>query len=123
MNKVLVVDDDQDILDVVSMLLSLNNYEVTTLSRATHIHDTILSFSPDVILLDVALGGDDGREVCRRLKHRDDTMGIPVILFSAHYDLVNNIASCQADDFVTKPFDVQHLLSVIRQQLDRSAYN
>lgn len=123
MSKILVVDDDNDILDVVRMLLSLNNYRVSTLSRATNIAQTIEDFAPDLILLDVALGGDDGREVCSNLKKTEDTKSIPIILFSAHYDLVNNIASCKADGLVTKPFEAQQLLSVIRQHIDRSLNN
>ncbi len=119
MNKILLVDDDHDILEVVSMLLRRNEYNVMTISRGTQISNTIESFSPDLILLDVALAGEDGREICSRLKKSNDTKHIPVILFSAHYDLVNNIRECQADGLVTKPFEVPYLLNTIKQNIHK----
>ena len=117
MNKILVVDDDRDILEVVGMLLKRNDYNVMTISRGTYIDGSIQSFSPDLILLDVALAGEDGREICKRLKKTDETKDIPVILFSAHYDLVNNIKDCHADGLVTKPFEVPYLLDTIRKNI------
>ena len=117
MNKILVVDDDRDILEVVSMLLRRNDYNVLTLSRGTHITDSIQNFSPDLILLDVALAGEDGRVICSRLKASNETKHIPVILFSAHYDMVNNIQECLADGLITKPFEVSYLLETIRKNI------
>ncbi len=119
MDKILLVDDDHDILEVVSMLLRRNEYNVMTISRGTHIAETIEAFTPDLILLDVALAGEDGREICSRLKQSNQTNHIPVILFSAHYDLVNNIKECQADGLVTKPFEVPFLLSTIKENIHK----
>ena len=117
MKKVLIVDDDQDILTVVEMLLSMNNYSVKAISRWQEIDSTIKSFCPDLILLYVALSGADGREICRHLKKSDETHNIPVILFSAHYDLANNIRECMADGLVTKPFERSYLLETIRKNI------
>lgn len=122
MNKILIVDDDHDILEVVSMLLRRNDYNVMTISRGIYITGSIQTFSPDLILLDVALAGEDGREICSRLKKTEATKDIPVILFSAHYDLVNNIKDCHADGLVTKPFEVSYLLETIRKNI-RSSNN
>ena len=118
MNKILVVDDDQDILSVVEILLSMNNFNVKTISKWEHIDNTIENFSPDLILLDVALGGADGREICKNLKNSDETQHIPVILFSSHYDLVNNIKECMANGLVTKPFETAYLLDTIRKNIN-----
>lgn len=117
MNKILVVDDDTDILTVVEIVLSMNNYVVKAISRWEAISHTLETFSPDLILLDVALGGADGREICKQLKNSDETQHIPVILFSAHYDLINNIQGCMANGFVTKPFETSYLLETIRKNL------
>ena len=119
MEKILLVDDDRDILDVVSMLLQRNKYKVMAISRGTYISSSIESFSPDLILLDVALAGEDGRDICSRLKNSDDTRNIPVILFSAHYDLVNNIGECHADGLVTKPFEIPFLLNTIKENIHK----
>jgi DNA-binding response OmpR family regulator len=117
MNKILVVDDDTDILAVVEIVLSMNNFSVKTISRWEEISRAIQTFSPDLILLDVALGSADGREICKKLKSSGETEHIPVILFSAHYDLVNNIKGCMANGVVTKPFETSFLLETIRKNI------
>jgi DNA-binding response OmpR family regulator len=117
MSKILVVDDDTDILTVVEILLKMNHFSVRTISRWEDIHDTINNFSPDLILLDVALGGADGRQICKQLKIADETRHIPVILFSAHYDLLNNIKEYLADGLITKPFETSYLLETIRKNI------
>jgi DNA-binding response OmpR family regulator len=120
MDKILVVDDDRDILTVVEILLGMNNYSVRTISRWQQINNEIQDFSPDLILLDVSLGGADGRDICKQLKVSDDTSHIPIILFSAHHDLVNNIKGCGADGLVTKPFETSFLLDTIRKNIDNN---
>lgn len=114
MKRVLVVDDDIDILTVVQLLLRMNHYLVEAASRWQNVYNTIKSFSPDLILLDVALSGADGREICRQLKRSNKTRHIPVILFSACYDLANNLKECMANGLITKPFERSCLLETIR---------
>jgi DNA-binding response OmpR family regulator len=113
MRKVLIVDDDPDILTVVQILLKMNDFSVLAIARAADISEAIKSFSPGLILLDVALSGADGREICKALKRSDETKHIPVILFSAHFDLVNNIQECMANGLITKPFETSYLLETI----------
>ena len=117
MKKVLIVDDDIDILTVVQILLSMHNYSVQAIPKWQDITNTIKSFTPDLILLDVALSGADGRVICKQLKQSNETQHIPVILFSAHYDLANNIQDCMADGLVTKPFETSYLLETIRKNI------
>jgi DNA-binding response OmpR family regulator len=113
MRKILVVDDDHDILTVVKIVLNMHNFKVQTLSKPEEIHDTIKSFSPDLILLDVALGSADGRKICKGLKQSNETKHIPVLLFSAHYDLINDIEECLADGLISKPFETITLVNTI----------
>ena len=117
MNKILVVDDDADILAVVEIILSMHNYSVKTISRREDISHSIQNFTPDLILLDVALGGADGREICSELKKSANTKHIPIILFSAQYDLANNMQGCKANGLVTKPFETPYLLETIRRNI------
>jgi DNA-binding response OmpR family regulator len=117
MSKILVVDDDDDILTVVQILLRMNNFTVRALSKWEDISNAVETFSPDLILLDVALRGADGREICKQLKKSNETSHIPVILFSAHYDLVNNIHECMANGLITKPFESAYLLETIRKNI------
>jgi len=118
MNKILVVDDDTDILSVVEIVLCMNNFSVKAIARWEDISHSIQTFSPDLILLDVALGGADGREICSGLKKSVETKHIPVILFSAQYDLVNNMQRCLANGLVTKPFEISFLLETIRKNIN-----
>ncbi|MEP7229882.1 MAG: response regulator [Ginsengibacter sp.] len=121
MNKVLVVDDDRDILEVVSILLRRNDFSVMTLSRGMHILGSIQSFSPDLILLDVALAGEDGCEICNNLKKSSETNHIPIVLFSAHYDMVKDTKECLADAFITKPFEIADLILTIIKNIKTKA--
>jgi DNA-binding response OmpR family regulator len=117
MKKVLIVDDDVDILTVVQRLLSMNNYTIQAISKWQDITNTIKTFVPDLILLDIALSGADGREICKKLKQSNETQHIPVVLFSAHHDLANYTRGFMADGLVTKPFEASYLLETIRKNI------
>jgi DNA-binding response OmpR family regulator len=118
MNKILVVDDDLDILTLVKIALTMNNFSVQAISRWEDISDTIRNFQPDLILLDVSLGGADGRNICKNLKHTEDTRHLPVVLFSANAEMGNYVEDCKANDFIAKPFELSHLMQTIRQHLN-----
>jgi len=113
MKKVLVVDDDEDILMLVKMLLTINNFDVEAISKWEQIDDRVENFLPNIILLDVSLSGADGRDICKRLKSAVATKQIPIILFSAHADVANNFRECNAQAFIAKPFDISHLIEVL----------
>lgn len=118
MNKVLVVDDDPEILSLVEIILGMNNFEVSAISQWERIDTTIDDFKPDLLLLDVSLGGADGREICKRLKQSKETETLPVILFSANAILKNDLADCNAQDFIAKPFELSHLVKTIQTHLN-----
>ncbi len=117
MDKILVVDDDVDILTLVQMTLNMNGFDVQVLSRWEKIDNVIREFGPDLILLDVSLGGADGREICKRIKTTSDTAHIPVILFSANIDIGKSIDNCHAQAFITKPYELNYFLNTIRSNL------
>lgn len=114
MKKVLVVDDDTDILELVKMALTMNGLEVSVLSRWEKIDETIRDFTPGLILLDISLGTADGREICRNLKAAEETRDIPVILFSANIEFQKGVEQYQAEGFIAKPFELKHLVDTIR---------
>lgn len=117
MNKVLIVDDDKDILEVVEMLLTIHDYTVKSIARASGIINVIKKFKPDIILLDVNIAGDDGRDICKLLKTLKETKNIPVILFSAIPNLQLTQINCGATDYLSKPFDVSDLIKKIEKHL------
>lgn len=113
--KILVVDDDPDILDALRFMLEDAGYKVTTTEKgeyAENLHDTNGGL-PDVIILDVLLSGKDGRLICQKLKSQEETKHIPVIMVSAHNNARQSATQVGADDFVAKPFDADELLAKI----------
>ncbi|HWZ19857.1 MAG TPA: response regulator [Ktedonobacteraceae bacterium] len=113
--KILVVDDDQDILDALQFLLEFAGYEVKTTEKgeyAENLRDANDGL-PNVIILDVLLSGKDGRLICKKLKSQEETKHIPIIMISAHPNARQSVAAVGADDFVAKPFDVDELLAIV----------
>jgi DNA-binding response OmpR family regulator len=115
MKKILVVDDDVDILSLVQIALSMNNFAVDATPQWEDIDRRIRDSRPDLILLDVSLKGADGRQICKNLKQEAGTADIPVILFSANADMENAIVQCNAQAFIAKPFELPNLVQTIRK--------
>lgn len=117
MFRILVVDDDADILSVMEILLTMKGFEVEVTAKGENTVPKINSFKPDLILLDVLISGYDGRAICKQLKSNKATQHIPVIMFSAHPGAAATIGDYGANDFIAKPFDVTHLLKKVNEQL------
>lgn len=117
MKKILVVDDDIDILTVVQLVLESNGFDVMAISNWQYIYSKIDSFKPDLILLDVSLGTQDGRNICKQLKSSPQTKHISIILFSANHNVEKSIEECLADSFISKPFDINDLIQGINNEL------
>ncbi len=116
--KILIFDDDPNILEIISLLLVPNGYEVRALSCGDTVFDDIKDFQPDLILMDVMLAGMDGRAICKEIKENHLTYFLPVILISGTHDLGESLHLQGApNDFVAKPFDIDHLLRVVNKQL------
>jgi len=116
--KILILDDDNDILEILSLLLIDSGYQIKTLSCGETVFEEIKNFQPDLILMDVMLAGMDGRSICRDIKENDLTSFLPVILISGTHDLAQSLNLPGApNDFVAKPFDIYYLLNKIEQQL------
>src|SRR5687768_15345696 len=110
MHKILVIDDDPDIIIVIKMALKRNGYEVASAMHETQAYEQVNIFKPDLILLDVLLSGADGRHICKHLKSQTNSKHIPVIIFSGHPSAQKNIKDYGADDFLAKPFQESDLL-------------
>ncbi|MDB5147880.1 MAG: response regulator [Mucilaginibacter sp.] len=115
MNRILIVDDDPDLLDILSFFLTSSGYEVHTLPKGDAIFEHIAAFRPDLILMDVMLAGMDGREICKGIKANPQTL-MPVILISGTHDLALTQTGAP-DDFLAKPFDLDELLEKVAFQL------
>ncbi|MDP4285939.1 MAG: response regulator [Bacteroidota bacterium] len=122
MKRVLIVDDNNDILWVVGLILKKYGFDVITTLKGEEVLAKTKTFSPQLILLDVFLSGIDGIEVCNQLKSAPETKDIPVIMFSAHTDFKELKKFCKADDFVSKPFDAGELVQKINSQIEAHHY-
>jgi DNA-binding response OmpR family regulator len=114
MCKVLVVDDDNDILEVLSLILSMNGLQVEAVSKGGEVYDNVFTTKPNVILLDVNLGTHDGRTICNDLKTQSETKDINVIMFSANHNIRQSAMDNKADDFLEKPFDMDQLVERVK---------
>ncbi len=118
MKKILVIDNDIDVLHVVKLVLSYHDFVVKTTNKWQIILKTIKTFIPDLILMDIDLDGADGSEICKKLKKSEETKQIPVILFSCHQMPETYLKACEAQGFLAKPFEPAYLLKMIRHNLN-----
>ena len=124
MERVLIVDDDLDIQRLVSYNLTQAGFEVATAETGRKALDSVQKHPPDLIILDLMLPDVDGMEVCRTLRHRDDSRRIPIVMLTARGDEIDRVVGFElgADDYVMKPFSPRELVlrvkSIFRRMRD-----
>jgi two-component system alkaline phosphatase synthesis response regulator PhoP len=123
MSKILVVDDEKNILELVRFNLEREGYQVLTSLDGTGALELARSEIPDLILLDVMLPEMDGLEVCRELHRNPVTRHIPIVMLSAKADESDRVMGLEvgADDYVTKPFSPRELVARVKARLRRSS--
>lgn len=113
---VFVADDDEFILDVISIMLGGAGYVVKTTNNAEDLF-SIIGDSPDLILLDLWMSGINGKDICIKLKNQLSTKHIPIILISANSNVEEIVRQCGADDYISKPFEMDALLQKVSDTL------
>ena len=118
--RVLVVDDEQALTDLLSMALRYEGWDVRTAGTGSAAVQTVREFRPDVVVLDIMLPDFDGLEVLRRI--RADARDVPVLFLTAKDAVQDRIAGLTAggDDYVTKPFSLEEVVARLRALLRRS---
>jgi DNA-binding response OmpR family regulator len=116
--RVLVVEDDVDIADVLRRSLRNEGYDVRTSADGVEALDVAAGFFPDLVVLDLGLPGMDGVEVCRRLRSDGD---VPILMLTARAETEDRVTGLDsgADDYLVKPFERKELLARIRALLRR----
>jgi DNA-binding response OmpR family regulator len=116
--RVLVVEDDEDIADVLRRSLRSEGYDVRTSADGVDALDVAAGFAPDLVVLDLGLPRLDGVEVCRRLRADSD---VPILMLTARSETEDRVGGLDsgADDYLVKPFERQELLARIRALLRR----
>ncbi len=119
--KVLVVDDEEDILELLKFNLSREGYQVPCAASGEQAFRLVRSESPDLIVLDLMLPGIDGLEVTRCLKNDPDTKNIPIVMLTAKGEEADIVTGLElgADDYITKPFSPRIVLARVRAVLRR----
>src|SRR5882672_1205416 len=120
--RVLVVEDDPDIAEVVARYLEKAGFQATRVSSGRDALDAVRAKAPDLIVLDVMLPHVDGLEVCRLLRANEHTATIPIIMLTARADESERIVGLEigADDYLAKPFSPNELVARVRALLRRA---
>lgn len=121
-NKILVIDDNKFILDLVSYILDNNGYQVEVSNKAEGMLAHIQASHPRLIILDAGLPDGDGRDLCRQIKESASCYDIPVVICSGKADIKDCLNQQGAPDAVlTKPFDINQLMRVVADKLSAAA--
>ena len=119
--KVLVVDDEKDIIELVSYNLEKEGFKVISATAGEKALELVSSEEPEIIILDLMLPGIDGLDVCRELKRSDQTSSIPIIMLTAKGEESDIVIGLElgADDYITKPFSPRVLVARVKAVLRR----
>lgn len=120
MPKVLVVDDDPQVLKLLKLNFELEGYDVVSATNGEEALELVGRDTPDAVVCDVMMPGIDGLEVVRRLRAQPDTAALPLVVVSAKAQRADIRAGLKlgADEYVTKPFDPAELIAVVQRLLD-----
>jgi phosphate regulon transcriptional regulator PhoB len=119
--KVLVVDDEKDIVDLIAYNLEKEGFATLRAYDGEAALDLVKAKKPDLIILDLMLPGVRGLDVCRFIRKNPDTETLPIIMLTARSDQTDKILGLEigADDYITKPFNVRELIARVRAVLRR----
>jgi len=120
--KILVADDEKDIVALVSFNLDREGFAVSRAYDGQKAWEMVNAEKPDLVILDLMMPGLSGMEVCARLRRQETTASLPIIMLTAKSDPVDKILGLEigADDYLTKPFHVRELIARVRAVLRRS---
>ncbi len=111
--RIIIIDDDKDILEALKELLEIEGYVVKINPNGDNVLALIEQFKPNTLLLDFLLSGKDGASICKAIRQCENTKFLPIIMMSAHPYAQKAIADCGANEFIRKPFDVEYLLRIL----------
>jgi CheY-like chemotaxis protein len=111
--KILVIDDNDDLLDLIKEILEQNGYEVECLGSTDNIIHSVVNIKTNLIILDYLLSGINGGELCAQLKKDPLTSHLPVLIMSAYPQVLKSLGHYGQDAFVAKPFEIEELLETV----------
>lgn len=118
-SKILVVDDDSGIGEMLKTLLEFYGFEVTVTEKPDETETLITKHDIDLVMLDMLISGVNGTDVCARLRKDPATQETPIIMMSALHDAGVKCKKAGADDFIAKPFEMDDLIKKINEVLEK----
>jgi DNA-binding response OmpR family regulator len=117
--RILVLDDNQDILEIVHETLAYEKFDVRSLSQGIDVLPAVEDFLPDLVILDYRVAGENGGEICRQIKAHPKFNAIPVIIFSAYINRDSELLAYGCDAIINKPFDLTELVEKVNNLVSR----
>lgn len=114
-NKICVLEDTQEILEIIKIVLEEEGYEVFGFETVSEFNANVGRISPDLCLLDVMLPDGSGLDVCNDLKLAANTHHIPIVIMTANSKMTSMKETCHAEEFIAKPFDINHLAATVNR--------
>jgi two-component system phosphate regulon response regulator PhoB len=118
--KVLVVENDFEIRDIVSYILEEEGFECLSIPEPGSM-DHIQAFKPDIILVDEFINNKPGHRLCLKIKQVDTLRHIPVIVLSTAHNIELIAKECKADDYIQKPFDIDEMINKVVRVIDNQS--
>jgi DNA-binding response OmpR family regulator len=112
--RVLVIEDEPVIGEMMSILLEMGGYRVSSLADIASAKRRLYEKEVGLVLLDLQLKGESGQTMCNFIKNSDELKHLPVILVSANSDLEQISRDCRANDHIAKPFDLNHFMEKVK---------
>jgi DNA-binding response OmpR family regulator len=113
-NQILVIDDDPDIATMIKIMLEYRGFKVLIAPRAELAEEILRKEDISVVVMDMLLSGSNGTDICRQFKGDKDIAHVPVIMISAHPNAKEICIEAGADDFISKPFDMNDMVAKVR---------
>ena len=116
--RIMVIDDDPDILEILNIIFEQEGFEVT-LSETGEEAENILEINPDLVLMDIKIAGSgkNGADLCYKIKSSPDTLDFSVVLFSSEDNIDEISKQCRANGYIKKPLDIDYFLVKVREFL------
>ncbi|WP_428329445.1 response regulator [Mucilaginibacter sp.] len=119
--RILIVEDDHDILSLLTDVLNQEGYEVAGLDHTHSITNSINEHKPDLVMLDFLIPGINGGELCHEIKTTAATAKLPVIMLSGFPRVLESLGNYGSDGFIAKPFDIDVVIHTVQQCLSNNA--
>ncbi|HEY4197650.1 MAG TPA: response regulator [Mucilaginibacter sp.] len=118
MKRILIIEDEQDIVDIATIILEDEGYEVYSMTEFAEYESKLRDCHADLVLLDLNLGKFHGKDICEYIKGDNILKETAVVLMSANKDIKTIKEEAGADAFICKPFDLDHFIDVIKTQIN-----